>query len=163
MVSNRYILTTTDAVAATDNDNVATGNQSQLWGGASPNADTGATGNVAAGNGLTNIIEAAVLEGQCTAKIVRVKFEGDLIDGHNYLRIDSSAIGNYPNKTIIGVELIGISNLNATEGVVAATPSLIEAKGGRWAVVEDAIIIVIPDANVQLYQDKILNIRITLI
>lgn len=160
LISNRYSITTPAPVLATNDANVTTGITGSTWGGCNPTT-VGATGNAAAGNGLTNITTVNTFTDQVIGKLVQVTFTGALTAGvDNYVRTPLSQLGMTLNKAVLGAALMGVYNTNATENNNTPTPSWINVGGGLAliSVIKDALVIKIPNGNQALFQNKIASI-----
>lgn len=150
-----------NTTAAVNNANVINGITSATWVGTAPNYATGATGNPAANTGVISTVNAQVFEDRVNSKILKI-LVGTLTPGQtNRIRLPQGQIGAYQNKKIIGIEDLGIWNPNAVETGNTPTASLIKLIG-NWAVVKDAIIIEIAAANIDLYENKYIMLRVTI-
>jgi hypothetical protein len=108
-IINKYELQTIDRVAATDDINPATGNQSPKWVGVLTGAD-GATGNVAAGAGLIQLANSSVVKYKhdYVDAIFAVSIDGTIKDdAANYIKIPFHQLGVPNGAEIIGAEFIG--------------------------------------------------------
>lgn len=160
LITNRYSITTPAPVIATNNADVNTGITGPTWGGCNPTT-VGATGNAAAGNGLTNIATVNTFTDQVIGKIVQVEFTGTLTAGvDNYVRVPLSQLGITLNKAILGAAIVGVYNTNAVENNNTPTPSWINVSSGLGliSVVKDALVLKIPNGNQALFQNKIASI-----
>lgn len=158
LIVNKYSVDTPAPVVATNDGNAVTGITSALWGGINPNNTTGATGNAAAGNGLTNIAGTAVYENQVISKIVEINFVGTLTPGSaNFIRTPLSQLGMNGIRTIIGALTLGIYNSTSNEVPPTPTPSLITVTNAvtvTLSIVRDALVFEIADGSQALYQGK---------
>lgn len=160
LITNRYSIATPAPVLATNDANVNTGITGSTWGGCNPTAQ-GATGNAAAGNGLTNIATVNTFTDQVISKIVQVSFTGALTAGvDNYVRIPLTQLNITGNKAILGAAIVGVYNTNAVEGNNTPTPSWINVGSGLAliSVIKDAVVVKILNGNQALFQNKIASI-----
>lgn len=162
LIINKYTAVSVTPVVATNNNNALTGNQSTLWGGIAPNITTGATGNVAAGVGLANIVNPAVYEGEVISKLVCIKCEGALTAAaDNYIRIPLDTVGITDNNRVIAGCFLGVYDPNADNTAPTPTPSLMTVQietVGFFSIVRNAIIINIDNNSQPFYQGKIINV-----
>ncbi|WPX99521.1 hypothetical protein Megpolyxen_01412 [Candidatus Megaera polyxenophila] len=159
-ISNRFSVSTPAPVLATNDANVNTGITGSTWGGCNPTTQ-GATGNAAAGNGLTNIATVQTYQRQVVGKLVQVSFTGALTAGvDNYVRVPLAQLGINTNKAILGAAIVGVYDTNAVEGNNTPTPSWINVGGGLAliSIIKDALVIKIPNGNQALFQNKMASI-----
>lgn len=158
LIINRYNTFTPAPIVITDDADVATGNQSQRWGGINPNAATGATGNAAAGHGATEVVAVGSYIDQVISKFVQIDFTGTLTAGQpNYVKTALSTLGIEGAKVVLGVNPVGVFNANAVNTGVTPTPSVIGAIG-TFFIRKDELVVKIEAANLALYQGKKLSV-----
>lgn len=160
LIINKYTISTPAPALATNDADVNTGITGATWGGCNPAVATGATGNAAANDGLTNVTSVNVFAEQVISKIVQIKFAGALSAGvPNYVRVPLTQLGVTTNKPAIGCIPLGVFDENATENNNTPTPSLMQTGAllSTW-VVKDCLQIKIPAANIALVQGKAVNI-----
>lgn len=159
MPTKKYKVITSGTILAQNNANVVDGITGTTWAGSAPDFATGVTGNPVGNTGLSNVATVQVFEADTAEKIIAIQVT-DLSNTDNTIRVPREMLGNYKNKKIIGVEQLGVYNPAATEG---ATPeaSLIKDPS-NFAVVKDAIIIRVLQANVTLFDGNFIHLRITI-
>lgn len=160
LITNRYSISTPVPVIATNDANVNTGITGPTWGGCNPST-LGATGNAAAGVGLSNIATVNTFTDQVIGKIVQVQFTGTLTAGQdNFVRVPLNQLGITINKAILGASIVGVYDTNATENNNTPTPSWINVGAGLGliSVIKDALVLKIPTANLALFQNKTASI-----
>lgn len=159
LITNRYSISTPAPVLATNDANVNTGITGATWGGCNPSTQ-GATGNAAAGNGLTNITTVNTFTDQVIGKIVQVQFVGTLTAGvDNYNRVPLSQLGVTINKGVLGAAIVGVYDTNAVENNNTPTPSWINVGTlGLISIIKDALVLKIPNGNQALFQNKTASI-----
>lgn len=164
LIINKVSTVTATPVVATNDANAVTGNQSALWGGVNPNFLTAATGNAAAGNGLTNVTTNVSYVSQVVSKLVQITITGVLTAASaNFIRVPFVQMGITGNKAVVAVQVMGVYDPNATENNNTPTPSWIDMSGTaiQSTIVKDAIVMIIPNNNTQgLFQNKILNVLV---
>lgn len=159
LITNKYKISIPQALEATDDANATTGNQSDRWGGVNPNVATGATGNAATGDGLVYATSNATYDKQIISKLVSITIDEPLAVGEpNYIKIELSNLGIEGNFVVKGATIIGVYNPAATNTGVNPTPSLMQASGQVISIVKDALIFRIAAAEIDLYQDNVVNI-----
>jgi hypothetical protein len=108
-IVNKYELNTINHVVATDDTNPSTGNQSPKWAGVLTGAD-GTTGNVAAGAGLIELSNSAVVKYKhdYVDAIFAVFIDGTIKnDAASYIKIHFYQLGVPNGAEVIGIEFIG--------------------------------------------------------
>ena len=159
-IINKYELNTINHVVATDDADANTGNQSAKWAGILTGAD-GVTGNVAAGAGLIELSNSAVVKYKhdYVDAIFAVSIDGTIkADAASYIKVHFYQLGVPNGAEVIGVEFIGSQKDNAN------TSALFNVGDYQLSVHrENYIAITIPDdddTRARVAGSKI-NIRLT--
>ena len=108
-IINKYELNTKNHVVATNDANVNTGNQSAKWAGVLTGAD-GATGNVAAGVGLIELSNSAIIKYKhdYVDAIFAISIDGTIKnDAASYIKINFFQLGIPNGSEVVGVEFVG--------------------------------------------------------
>jgi len=123
MYTQRFLVTTAGnaPVAATNNNNAVTGNQSAKWAGIAV-TNAGAAGNVAANAGLTMISTVTEIDrrNSITSLVVVTVAENLLADVANYIVIDPETFRFDSKITIINATLLGV--LTSATGITTTPP-----------------------------------------
>ena len=159
-IINKYELNTINHVVAADNNNVNTGNQSPKWAGILTDAD-GTTGNVAAGAGLIELSNSAIVKYKhdYVDAIFAISIDGTIKnDAASYIKINFFQLGIPNGAEVVGAEFIG------SQKDVVNTAALFNVGGYQLSVHrENYIAITIPDdVNIRARAENgKINIRLT--
>ena len=156
-ILNRYDVTAPVAPAAAAVDNAA------------PSVITGATGNSANNDMVAVITSTATYTDQIISKLVAITLNaGTLSAGANafsYIKVPLVQLGIAGVRPVLAAQVLGVYNPASTEQVGAgATPSFIGTVAGAPTlaiyVVNSALIIKVPVANVALINGKVAMVQL---